>query len=207
MLPGARPAVAPPPDQVMIQSLYDFLYIDNSLKVTGLLLGSALLAGHLAALLQPRPVQDFLTTLPRSRPLGLVLLTIAAAWALLLTTHMDMGEFYTWRPRIQLIVIIGFVLVVRYVDDFLSVRAIGCLMLLAATPVLEAAFLKQPTSRLLLPALAYAWILVGMFWVGMPYLMRDKIAWVTRTPVRWLAACALGAGYGAAMLVCALLYY
>ncbi len=207
MLGGARPLRARDTDRTMIQSLYDFLYVDNSLKVTGLVLGVALLAGHLTALFQPRPVQQFLTALPRSRPLGLVLLTLAAAWALLLTSHMDMGEFYTWRGRIQLIVIVGFILVARNVDDFLSVRAVGCLMLLAATPVLEAAFLKQPVSRLLLPTLAYGWILVGMLWVGLPYLMRDQISWATRSPARWFSLCALGAGYGAAILVCAVLFY
>lgn len=191
----------------MFQSLYDLLYVDNNLKITGLILGAALVGAHLVGLFKPEPVQQFLKTLPRNRSLGLVLLGIAAAWALLMVSHMDMGEFYTWRNRMQLVVIAGFVLVARYVEEFISVRALGCLLLLAATPVLEAAFLKQPASRLLLPTLAYAWILIGMFWVGMPYLLRDQIAWVTRTRVRWLLACLAGIGYGAAILLCALLFW
>ncbi|MEZ5328982.1 MAG: hypothetical protein R3F19_28385 [Verrucomicrobiales bacterium] len=37
----------------------------------------------------------------------------------------------------------------------------------------------MPITRLLLPLLAYAWIIIGLFWVGMPYVLRDQIAWVS----------------------------
>ena len=100
-----------------------------------------------------------------------------------------------------------FVLVVVYVPEFLAVRALGTLMLLAASPVLHAAFLQLQTSRLLLPVLAYAWVLVGMFWVGMPYLMRDWITWATQNQARWNMAALGGAAYGAAMQVAALVDY
>ena len=196
-----------PSKSIMFQSLYDLLYVNNNLKITGLILGVLLLSGHVVALFKPVPVQRFLIALPRNRQLGLMLLAVAAGWALLLVSYMDMGEFYTWRNRMQLIVVAGFVLVARYVEEFISVRALGCLLLLVATPVLEAAFLKQPVTRLLLPTLAYAWVLLGMFWIGMPYLMRDLIAGVTRSPGRWLTVCLAGAAYGAAILVCAVLYW
>jgi len=87
------------------------------------------------------------------------------------------------------------------------VRAIGFFLILAACPVLDAAFLEPPVTRLLLVALAYVWIVKGMFWVGMPYLMRDQIAWATASPERWKALTLAGVGYGAAVLVCALAFY
>ena len=40
--------------------------------------------------------------------------------------------------------------------------------------------MRQETTRLLLVLLAYVWIINGLFWVGMPWLMRDQIAWLTR---------------------------
>ena len=51
----------------------------------------------------------------------------------------------------------------------------GILCLLAAEPLLEAAFLRPETSRLLVTMLAYLMIVVGLFWVTMPYLLRDQI--------------------------------
>jgi hypothetical protein len=62
-------------------------------------------------------------------------------------------------------------------------------------------------SRLLLPILAYVWVIVGMFLVGMPFLLRDWIGWLTANPLRWSFAAWSGVVYGALMLVAALLWY
>jgi hypothetical protein len=94
-----------------------------------------------------------------------------------------------------------------HVEEFLAVRALGMLLLLAAEPLIEAAFLKPQTSRLLLVVLAYAWVLAGLFWVGMPYLLRDQMAWITRTAARWRAACVAGLAWGVALLICSLTQY
>ena len=72
--------------------------------------------------------------------------------------------------------------------EFLAVRALGCLLLLVAGVVLQAAFQQPPVSRLLLPALAYAWIIAGLYFVGMPFLMRDAVNWVTASAIRWKMA-------------------
>jgi hypothetical protein len=93
------------------------------------------------------------------------------------------------------------------VDEFLSVRALGILLLLLAEPVLEAAFLRAESSRLLLVCLAYVWIVIGMFWVALPYLMRDQIAWLLKSNSRWTAACLGGIVYGVAILISAALFY
>jgi hypothetical protein len=80
-------------------------------------------------------------------------------------------------------------------------------MLLVAGPVLTAAFLQPQTSRLLLPILAYVWIIVGMYFIGMPFLMRDGINWLLAKPQRWNLVVYSGIGYGAVLLVTALLFY
>ena len=88
-----------------------------------------------------------------------------------------------------------------FVPDFLAVRALGMLALLVAEPLLEAAFLREEQVRLLLVVLVYVWIIAGMFWVGMPYTLRDQISWVSATEKRWRAAAFAGLAYGA--LLCA----
>jgi hypothetical protein len=90
-------------------------------------------------------------------------------------------------------IVLGAFLSWKYVEEFLAVRAVGMLALLAAEPLLEAAFMRHETSRLLLVLLAYVWIINGLFWVGMPWVMRDQIAWVTAKMRRYRAA-ALAAG-------------
>ena len=53
--------------------------------------------------------------------------------------------------------------------------------------------------RLLLVSLVYVWIFAAMFWVGMPYVMRNQITWISANPLRWRAMALAGLGYGAAL--------
>lgn len=191
----------------MTAALYQFLYDDLSLKTVGWVVGIALMAAHAYAFVNRDKLTGFLTALPRNERIGVAILAIDFAWALLVWSEMDLGEFYNLEHPVQAILIAGFFGVSIYVKEFLAVRAIGFFLILAACPVLDAAFLEPPVSRLLLVALAYVWIVLGMFWVGMPYLMRDQIAWALAEPGRWKPLCLAGLGYGLAVTVCAALFY
>ena len=105
------------------------------------------------------------------------MLTLVLIWAFWLLATMEMGEFSSFRKPLLIVLPIGYLLVIRFVEEFLAVRALGILCLLAAEPLLEAAFFRHETSRLFLTVLAYLLIIAGLFWVTMPYLMRDQINW------------------------------
>ncbi len=92
-------------------------------------------------------------------------------------------------------------------DEFLAVRALGILALLAAAPLLDAAFLQPPTSRLLVVVLAYVWVVMGMIWVGQPHLLRDQIGWLGRNGVTLDAGRRRRVVYGLLMLLCAVAWY
>ena len=187
------------------------IYQHTDLKTTGIVLGLGLIATHLVALLKGTSIRELLRDFPRNRAMGVVLMTINALWAFWVVSSMDLGEFGPLRQKILFAIPIAYVLVVFFVEEFLAVRALGTLMLLAACVVLDAAWFKVPDrmawTKLLLPTLAYAWIILGMFWVGMPYLMRDQISWLTHEGSRWKAACIGGLVYGALTLGCALAFW
>ncbi len=194
---------------MMLQDFYDWLFHQRpdgeglSLKVTGLALGALLLAAHVWAFLQAEKAMAVAKAFPRHRVWGVVLLAAGTLWSCFLMYYMDMGEFYTWRRWLLMLLPVTFFLVVSFVPEFLAVRALGALMLLAASPILHAAFLQPQISRLLIPILAYVWVLVGMFLVGMPFLLRDWIGWASSNPGRWKLAAGAGAAYGVLMLVAA----
>lgn len=196
-----------------LQELYNWIFHQNadysglSLKATGIVLGLALALSHLFAWWNAESSIAVARRFPRNRTWGVVILGICLVWSLFLASYMDMGEFFTFRRYLLMILPVTFVLVIMYVPEFLAVRALGTLMLLAASPVLHAAFLQPQISRLLLPILAYVWIIVGMFFVGMPYLMRDWITWATKTTGRWKLASLAGVAYGIVLLVVALVSY
>ena len=196
----------------MLEDLYNYLYLQNetggiSLKGTGIAVALALIASHLYAMQKGDQVKAFLKAFPRNYTWGAILLTIDFIWGMMCLANMDMGEFYTMRSWFLYLVPVGFVLVLTFVKEFLAVRALGALLLLVAGAVLEAAFLKPQFSRLLLPTIAYVWIIAGLYFVGMPYLMRDWITWVTATSARWNLATIGGIAYGAILLVAAVLWY
>ena len=178
-----------------------------SLKVVGILIGLLWTAAHVLMMLRPAEIRAWLQKFPRSRPAGLVLLTVAFVWTYVLVYNMDWGEFYYLQTPVMIALPIFFYLVIRFVDDFLSVRALGILGLLAAAPVLDAAFLRPPVSRLLVVALAYVWVVMGMIYVSMPHVLRDQIGWLNRSAARWQAAAVAGIAYGVVVLLCAVAWY
>jgi hypothetical protein len=180
---------------------------DLSLQTSGFIAGIALIVLSVPGLVMPRPIQTWLKLFPRSSIAGVVLLTLALVWSFWLLATMEMGEFASFRRPLLIILPIGYVLVLRFVEEFLAVRALGILCLLAAEPLLEAAFFRYEASRLFVTVLAYLMIVAGLFWVTMPYLLRDEINWSAHTNARWRAVHGIAAVYGVAILACAITQY
>ena len=170
-----------------------------SLRDAGIAAGALLVLISLPGLLKPdlaAVVQKF----PRSRVAGILLLTLDLIWTLWLLATIEMGEFSAFRRPLLIAVPIGYVLVLWFVEEFLAVRALGILCLLLAEPLLDAAFLRHQSSRLLLTALAYLLVIAGLFWVMVPYILRDKINWAARTSARWRLLHGAALVYGAVIL-------
>jgi hypothetical protein len=180
---------------------------DLSLQLVGVVVGLLLVAAHLIAFVRPEPTKGWLINFPRSKSFGIILLVIDALWTFWLVTNMDLGEFSGFRTYLQIGIPIVTVLTIYYVDEFLAVRALGILALLAAEPILSAAFLRPEVSRLLVVILAYVWLTLGLFWVGMPYLLRDQITWLTKSAARFKSAAVAGIVYGVIVLVCAITFF
>ncbi|MBL9113671.1 MAG: hypothetical protein JNJ83_01595 [Verrucomicrobiaceae bacterium] len=196
----------------MLHELHDWVYHYEPaggipLKGTGIVVGILLVISHLWAYLNREKTQAFLRAFPRNYFWGVILLTAALAWSMVCMSYMDMGEFHTLRDNFLYLIPVAYVLVLVFVKEFLAVRALGCVLLYVGGIVLQAAFMQPPVSRLLLPIVAYAWIIAGLYFVGMPYLMRDGVNWITATTSRWNLAAVGGVAYGVITLVAALLWW
>jgi hypothetical protein len=178
-----------------------------SLQTTGLAVGLLLVLSHALGLLKPSASIHFARAFPRSRVAGTVLLLLAAVWSFLLVTDIDLGEFSRLRSLMLFGIVVGAVLSWLYVEEFLAVRALGMLLLLASEPLLESCALRPEESRLLLVTLAYAWIIAGLFFVGMPYLLRDAVKILTAKKQIWLLAALGGLLYGAVLMTAALIWW
>ena len=114
---------------------------------------------------------------------------------------MDLGEFDKWREPVLWVTPIAGILAIFFMRDFLAVRALGTLMLMLAEPLLESAFMRPEYIRLSLVILVYIWVFFALFWVGMPYTLRNQISWFTANEKRWRTASMIGLAYGALLCV------
>jgi hypothetical protein len=181
------------------------IYPHLDLRLVSLIAGIWLIVTHGFALICPAPVQKWLRKLPRSQAAGAFLLIVDSIWALVLIDTMDLGEFSHLRMPLLAVIIVATFLTFRYVDEFLAVRALGIFLLLLAEPLIEAAFLQPERGRLLLVAWAYVLAVLGMVWVGLPYLLRDQIDWMRKSKSIWSMAALAGVVYGGLLTAFALI--
>ena len=174
------------------------------LGLTGIIVGVIVALTHAAGLLAPAPLMQGAREFPRSRFWATVFVTLSTLWAAWLAHTVDLGEFSPMRTLIVLGTFVSGILLWRFVPDFLSSRSLGFLLLLAASPVLDAVFLRHGILKIALALLAYAWALAGLFLVGMPVLHRDLISWVCARRDRWNATCWAGLLYGLFLLIAGL---
>jgi hypothetical protein len=178
-----------------------------SLRTAGFIAGAFLVMAGLPGLFRPGTVQSLAKRLPRSRLAGIILLTIDLVWSFALVSTMQMGEFSSFRQPLLVALPVGYFLTIRFVDEFLAVRALGILCLLAAEPLLDAAFFRYEPSRLFVTVFAYLLVIAGLFWVTMPYLLRDQIGWSSRSDTRWRFVHGVAVGYGVVVLALAFTLY
>src|SRR6185437_4977372 len=107
-----------------------------SLRAAGIIAGLFLVLSSLPGLVKP-DLATFAQKFPRSRVAGFALLTVDLIWSLWLLSTIEMGEFAAFRRPLLIALPIGYFLVLRFVDEFLAVHALGILCLLAAEPLLD----------------------------------------------------------------------
>lgn len=173
-----------------------------------------LIGAHVFMLLKPEFCKGWLNKLPRHFPAGLVTMGIGLAWfwLLLAPSQLDifpflsglsrnLAEFNAVKPALRLVVPLVFIGLALYAREFLFVRGLGVILLMAVGPLLQASIFSEQPFKFVVPLIAYAMLTKGLFFVGMPYLFRDLAKWATATNARWNALVLGGLGYGILVLL------
>jgi hypothetical protein len=178
-----------------------------SLKITAIVIGLLYLVFHLPGALAPARAAHRLRHLPNNYPLGIALMLAATIWFVVLTGTMDLGELSGMRMQLMTVWAVAGVLMVIFVPGFLAVRGLGCLLLLAAALILDAAFLVQTPARYVMTLLAYVWAISGMVLVYSPHLGRDGVNYVTANAHRLRLFSWPGAVLGLVLIVLGIFVY
>src|SRR4051812_48996189 len=127
-------------------------------------------------------------------------------WRCSQLTESDLIFFKTPMP-----VMLGFgvlaALAFVYTPDFLAVRGLSILMLLAAEPLLYAAYMEYShPQRLLMVTAVYLGLALALYLAAAPYRLRDIFEWLFQRPSRPRLIGAILLSYGLATAAAAFTY-
>jgi hypothetical protein len=180
-----------------------------SLLLATLLPGLFLIVLGLLLLGNSPVVVATLKGLPRSPAATLVFFGGGVLWFLVLVARMGDADRIIGSSNAPWVV--GFaalgVLSFKYVPDFLAVRGISILILLAAWPLLQAAFMEyEHPQRLFMVTAVFLAIVAAIYLAAVPYRMRDFLQWLLERPGRSRGVGVALLAYGILLSVVAFTY-
>jgi len=179
----------------------------SGLSIATLIIGALLLTCGILSLAAPAAVRRGLTAFPRSIWPGRILAAIVLPWAAIALSQMHLGMFDTWKVHLWWLTPLAIVLCIVYLDELLSVRALGGLLLLAAGPVLDAARWNPSNWRLVVTVIAYLWILFGLLFLLSPWWFRRIALFVSKKDVALRTGGAVRTLIGLGLIILALFVY
>ncbi|MBI3886807.1 MAG: hypothetical protein HY302_13915 [Opitutae bacterium] len=179
------------------------------------LLLATLLPGLFLALLggllvwgDPR-VSSTARALPRSKRAAQLFFGAGALWFLWRLTKLGEADLIFFQTPTYVVVSFGVLALLAffYTPDFLAVRGLCVLMLLAAEPLLYAAYMEfAHPQRLLMVGAVYAGLSAALYFAAVPYRLRDFLEWLFLRPGRARMAGWILLSYGLATATAAFTY-
>jgi hypothetical protein len=156
-----------------------------SLTLATLLPGLLLLALGAPLALGHSGFAAMLRAFPRSQNATYLFFGAGAAWFLYAIWNLSPADFGEYRR----LLFVGFAIVAalsfKCVPDFLAVRGACILVLMGATPLLDAGFMNFAHWQINFYKVAVFAGIVAAIWLGaQPYRLRDFLAWLFAQPGR-----------------------
>lgn len=160
-------------------------------------------------LLGGRRVSSTAKALPRSQRGSLLFFGAGAAWFIWRISQLGEADLIFFQKPWPVMLAFGVlaVLAFLYTPDFLAVRGLCVLMLLAAEPLLGAAYMEWThPQRLLMVTAVYVGLALALYLAAAPYRLRDFFEWLFRQPARPRVLGAIVLGYGLVTTAAAFTY-
>ncbi len=178
----------------------------SPVAVIAWILGTFAIGAGLLAVGVPDLVRKGMDNFPRSVWPGRVLLAVDMVWAAYAVTQIHLGMFDAWKAHLYWLAPVCILLGSLYLDELLSVRALGGLLLLAAGPMLISARFHPSAWRYVIIVLAYLWIVAGLFFLLEPWWFR-RMTGTVRSNMALRVGGAIKTLIGIGLIALALLVY
>lgn len=147
-------------------------------------LGLLYVLSNIYGVMKPAKFGEAARKFSRHTPLGYPLMLLATAWFVYNVYREPIADFAVMKPYLC-----GFFAAVGvgtciFVRDFLPVRAVAVLLLLAAKLMVDTARWVDTPWRLVISTLAYVWVIAGMWLTVSPWRLRDVANWLSASESR-----------------------
>jgi len=174
-----------------------------------LLAAAVLLALGLPLLWNGPVVEHTAKAFPRSTLAAVLFFGAGALWFLYIISQLTSADFGDYKKYLLAVFAAAGLASFFVSKDFLAVRGIAILVLLAARPMLDSslAYSPPPTSRVVLNAALYVAIPLAIYLGTMPYQVRDFFLWLFQRPTRPRFFGIIFVAYGIVLAVLATTYH
>jgi hypothetical protein len=163
-----------------------------SLSLLSIWLGVGLCVPQIFGLVNPAQFIVLARKFPRSQAAGWVLMLLGTAWFLYIVNYEPIADFSAYKNYMMA----GFgavgVLACVFVSDFLAVRGLAIVLMLLGKLMVDTGrpHLGESPFVLVNQALAYVFVILGMWLTVTPWRLRDWLDWFTASEQRVRLSCA-----------------
>ena len=162
------------------------------LSLLSILVGAVVSVPQIYGLVRPAGLASRAREFPRNLKAGVVLMLLATAWFLYILNAEPIADFTVYKPYM----LAGFgavgVLSCIFVQDFLAVRGLAVILLLLAKTMVDTGrpHLGETPFVVAFQALAYVYVVAGIWFTVAPWRLRDWLNWFTANEKMVRAGCA-----------------
>ena len=120
----------------------------------------------------------------RSKSAAYVLVGIAGAWFLWILYNLTEADFGQYKYILMAVFGGAGILSFKYLPDFLSVRGLSVLMLLALREFVDSAYMLDEPCKAVFVSYCYALVVVFIYFGCLPYRLRDFFEFLYAKPIR-----------------------
>jgi hypothetical protein len=174
---------------------------DLKLSTLAVVLGSIVALPSLLGLLKPKAFAEAARKFPRYTPIGYVFVVLGTLWFLYYVRQENVSDFANMKRIFYLVFSAVGLGTCIFVRDFLPVRGLAVVFLLAAKLMVDTARWEATDWRLVISFWAYALVLAGMWFTISPWRLRDIINWSVATESRTRLTSGLRVAFGLFVIV------
>ena len=158
--------------------------MEMKLSTLSVVLGLVLALPHLYGLANPKAFATTVRGFPRNPAVGWVLMLLGTIWFLYYVSQENVSDFANMKKIFYLLFGAVGIGACIFVQDFLAVRGLAVILLLAAKLMTDTARWEETQWRLVIATLAYLWAFAGMWFTVSPWRARDLLNWSVATDSR-----------------------